>query len=70
MEVWQSFLSDPSREGGDENYVIHNFTSGQVKGEFRDKYMSTSLITKKARGIYGSSGFGYIIKPKHIVAAD
>lgn len=70
MEVWNSYLSDPSREGGDENYVIHNFTSGQVKGEFRDKYMSTSLITKNARGIYGSSGFGYIVKPKHIVAAD
>lgn len=70
MEVWESFLSDPSREGGDENYVIHNFTSGKVKGEFRDKYMSTSLITKNARGIYGSSGFGYIVKPKHIVAAD
>ncbi len=70
MEVWESFLSDPSRDGGDENYVIHNFTSGQVKGEFRDKYMSTSLITKNARGIYGSSGFGYIVKPKHIVAAD
>ena len=70
MQVWKSFLSDPSREGGDENYVIHNFTSGQVKGEFRDKYMSTSLITKNARGIYGSSGFGYIVKPKHIVAAD
>lgn len=70
MEVWNSFLSDPSRDGGDENYLIHNFTSGQVKGEFRDKYMSTSLITKNARGIYGSSGFGYIVKPKHIVAAD
>lgn len=70
IEVWNSFLSDPSRDGGDENYLIHNFTSGQVKGEFRDKYMSTSLITKNARGIYGSSGFGYIVKPKHIVAAD
>lgn len=70
VEVWNSFLSDPSRDGEDENYVIHNFTSGQVKGEFRDKYMSTSLITKNARGIYGSSGFGYIVKPKHIVAAD
>ena len=70
VEVWNSFLSDPSRDGEDENYVIHNFTSGQVKGEFRDKYMSTSLITKNARVIYGSSGFGYIVKPKHIVAAD
>ena len=70
MQVWEDFLSDPSREGGDENYIIHNFTSGQVKGEFRDKYMSTSLITKNARGVYGSSGFGYIIKPKHIIAAD
>ena len=70
MEVWNNYLSDPSKEVGEENYIVHNFTSGQVKGEFRDKYMSTSLITKKARGIYGRAGFGYIIKPKHIIAAD
>lgn len=51
-------------------WVIHNLTKGKLEGNFRNKYMSTSLITNNAMGRYGNSDYGLIIKPKHIVCAS
>lgn len=51
-------------------WVIHNLTKGELEGDFRNKYMSTSLMTNNAMGRYGNSDYGLIIKPKHIVCAS
>lgn len=45
-------------------------TKGELQGDFRDKYMSTSIITNNAMGLYGRANYGLIIKPKHIVSAN
>lgn len=75
-QVWETFLSNPSQDGPD-NFLVHNFTAGKFDGDFRYGNVSTSLITDNAMGVYRSSteiaenmGYGYIIKPKHIIIAD
>ena len=70
--IWNEYLTK-TEEGKDNDfkYLIHNLTKGEIKGDFRTKYMSTSLITNRAMGVFGGeSKYGLIIKPKHIVSAD
>lgn len=38
--------------------MIHNLTKGELEGEFRNQYMSTSLITNNTMGIYGTARYG------------
>lgn len=65
--IWKEYLT------GDEEefcWLAHNLTKGELRGEFRDKQMSTSLITSRTMGRYGNSDYGLIINPKNIVAAN
>lgn len=70
--IWNEYLT--KTEDGKENdfkYLIHNLAKGEIKGDFRTKYMSTSLITNRTMGVFGGkSKYGLILKPKHIVSAD
>ena len=70
MQIWNDFLSDPSKEDGVGNYLVYTFNKGKFSIDPKEKSIHTSLITKDAMGIKGKSGFGYILKPKHIIAAD
>lgn len=69
--IWNDYLTSIDN-GEDKQYrwVIHNLTKGELQGDFRDKYMSTSLITNNTMGVYGRTNYGLIIKPKHIVSAS
>ena len=70
-EIWNEYLTDLNDEKNSEyRWVVHNLTKGELQGDFRDKYMSTSLITNNAMGLYGRSNYGLIIKPKHIISAS
>jgi len=69
--IWNDYLTDiDDVENSQYRWVIHNLTKGELEGDFRNKYMSTSLMTNKAMGRYGNSDYGLIIKPKHIVSAS
>ena len=70
-DIWNDYLTDiDDVENGQYRWVIHNLTKGELDGDFRNKYMSTSLMTNNAMGRYGNSDYGLIIKPKHIVCAS
>ena len=72
ISIWNNYLTNVN-EGSKNNfrYLIHNMSKGKVRGDFRTKYMSTSLITNRSMGVFGGkSKYGLIIKPKHIVSAD
>lgn len=70
-DIWNEYLTNPNDTKSDKfRWVVHNLTKGELQGEFRDKYMSTSLITNNAMGLYGRARYGLIIKPKHIVSAS
>lgn len=70
-QIWNDYLTNVNDEKSTEyRWVVHNLTKGVLEGEFRDKYMSTSLITNNIMGVYGNSRYGLIIKPKHIVSAS
>lgn len=69
--IWNDYLTDiDDVENSQYRWVIHNLTKGELEGNFRNKYMSTSLITNNVMGRYGSADYGLIIKPKHIVCAS
>ncbi len=69
--IWNDYLTGVDDiENSQYRWVIHNLTKGELEGDFRNKYMSTSLMTNNAMGRYGSSDYGLIIKPKHIVCAS
>ena len=69
--IWNDYLTDINDEQNSQyRWVIHNLTKGELKGNFRNKYMSTSLMTNNVMGRYGNSDYGLIIKPKHIVCAS
>lgn len=69
--IWNDYLTDiDDVENSQYRWVIHNLTKGELEGNFRNKYMSTSLMTNNAMGRYGNSDYGLIIKPKHIVCAS
>lgn len=69
--IWNDYLTDIGDvENSQYRWVIHNLTKGELEGDFRNKYMSTSLMTNNAMGRYGNSDYGLIIKPKHIVCAS
>lgn len=69
--IWNDYLTDINDEPNSQyRWVIHNLTKGEVEGDFRNKYMSTSLMTNNVMGRYGNSDYGLIIKPKHIVCAS
>ena len=68
-EVWKEYLD------GKDKFLIHVTKFGEkegIVGEFKDKNISTSLISLSSglKQIYINSGIGYQIKPKHIVKAD
>lgn len=70
-DIWNDYLTDiDDVENSQYRWVIHNLTKGELEGDFRNKYMSTSLMTNNAMGRYGNSDYGLIIKPKHIVCAS
>lgn len=70
IQIWNDYITDVGNETDDKfRYVVHNLTSGVIEGDFRTKYMSTSLITNNTMGVYGQSRCGLIIKPKHIISA-
>lgn len=70
-QIWNDYITDVGNETDDKfRYVVHNLTSGTIEGDFRTKYMSTSLITNNTMGVYGKSRCGLIIKPKHIISAS
>ena len=69
--IWNDYLTDINDEQNSQyRWVIHNLTKGELKGNFRNKYMSTSLMTNNVMGRYGNSDYGLIIQPKHIVCAS
>ncbi len=69
--IWIDYLTSVDDvENGQYRWVIHNLTKGELEGDFRNKYMSTSLMTNNEMGRYGSANYGLIIKPKHIVCAS
>ncbi len=69
--IWNDYLTDiDDAPNSQYRWVIHNLTKGELEGDFRNKYMSTSLMTNNAMGRYGNSDYGLIIKPKHIVCAS
>lgn len=69
--IWNDYLTDiEDAQNSQYRWVIHNLTKGELEGDFRNKYMSTSLMTNNAMGRYGNSDYGLIIKPKHIVCAS
>lgn len=69
--IWNDYLTDiDDAQNSQYRWVIHNLTKGELEGDFRNKYMSTSLMTNNAMGKYGNSDYGLIIKPKHIVCAS
>lgn len=69
--IWKDYLTDiDDTQNSQYRWVIHNLTKGELEGDFRNKYMSTSLMTNNAMGKYGNSDYGLIIKPKHIVCAS
>lgn len=71
IDIWNDYLTNVNDAQNNEfRWVVHNLTKGELQGDFRDKYMSTSLITNNAMGLYGSANYGLIIKPKHIVSAS
>ena len=69
--IWNNYLTDITDTRHNEyRWIVHNLNKGELKGDFRYKYMSTSLITNNTMGVYGSSKYGLIIKPKHIISAS
>ena len=69
--IWNDYLTDIGDiENSQYRWIIHNLTKGELECDFRNKYMSTSLMTNNAMGRYGNSDYGLIIKPKHIVCAS
>ena len=69
--IWNDYLTDiDDVENSQYRWVIHNLTKGELEGNFRNKYMSTSLMTNNVMGRYGNSDYGLIIQPKHIVCAS
>jgi hypothetical protein len=69
--IWNDYLTGIDNVADNQyRWVIHNLTKGELQGDFRDKYMSTSLITNKTMGVYGRTNYGLIIKPNHIVSAS
>ena len=69
--IWNDYLTDiDDVENSQYRWVVHNLTKGELEGDFRYKYMSTSLITNNTMGRYGNADYGLIIKPKHIVCAS
>lgn len=69
--IWNDYLTDiDDVENSQYRWVIHNLTKGELEGNFRNKYMSTSLMTNNVMGRYGNSAYGLIIKPKHIISAS
>ena len=69
--IWNDYLTDINdTQNSQYRWVIHNLTKGELEGDFRNKYMSTSLMTNNAMGRYSNSDYGLIIKPKHIVCAS
>lgn len=69
--IWNDYLTDIDNvQNSQYRWVIHNLTKGELDGDFRNKYMSTSLMTNNVMGRYGNSDYGLIIKPKHIVCAS
>ena len=71
MDIWNDYLTSvDDTKSSEYRWVVHNLTKGELQGDFRDKYMSTSIITNNAMGLYGRANYGLIIKPKHIVSAS
>ncbi len=69
--IWNDYLTDiDNEEESPYRWVVHNLTKGELKGNFRNKYMSTSLMTNNEMGRFGSAEYGLIIEPKHIVSAS
>lgn len=71
IDIWKDYLTDINNEKNSEyRWIVHNLTKGELQGDFRDKYMSTSIMTNNAMGLYSNANYGLIIKPKHIVSAS
>lgn len=71
MDIWNDYLTSvDDTKSSEYRWVVHNLTKGELQGDFRDKYMSTSIITNNTMGLYGRANYGLIIKPKHIVSAS
>lgn len=49
--------------------MCHATRHTEWNGEFKDRYVSTSLLTEEVFGTYTSS-FGFIVEPENIVGAD
>jgi len=69
---WNRYLTDVDKGTSAEfRYVAHNMTGELVTGKFRTPYMSTSLITDKAMGLYRNhTKFGFLLNPKFIESAN
>lgn len=71
INIWNMYLTDVKDEPKEEyRWIVHNLTKGELGGDFRTKYMSTSLITNNIMGLFGFSNYGLIIKPKNIISAN
>ena len=71
IKIWNDYLTTVNDPNNNEyRWVVHNLTKGELDGDFRYKYMSTSLITNNIMGLYSNSNYGLIIRPKHIVSAS
>lgn len=51
MNIWNEYLTSvDDTKSSEYRWVVHNLTKGELQGDFRDKYMSTSIITNNAMG--------------------
>lgn len=71
-KIWQEFLSSPVREN-EFRYLIHNIGDREYYDDYRDKIISTSLITDRQMAFFNqwSKGTpnGFIVNPKSIITA-
>ena len=71
-KIWQEFLSSSVREN-EFRYLIHNIGDREYYDDYRDKIISTSLITDRQMAFFNqwSQGTpnGFIVNPKSIITA-
>ena len=60
-EIWKGYLSRNTEQHG---CLVHNLSKGSFEGNFKKRYMSTSLVTSKTMGLFNEdrgNNFGLII---------
>lgn len=64
IKIWKDYLSN-----NPDAHLVHSLSKGPLKGNFKDKLISSSLINNNMLGLFRGNNYGIIIKPNNIVAA-